>query len=550
MQRLDIPFNIDLLIPDEKMLGMLRQVKSLDTFTGSTKNFNTDGLYSNETFGAVGTASRSTRFGFIDIKVPIIHPTIFKALIKLKGWYKDLIAGREFATWDDKLGDFVKCNVLEGRTGYQFFFEHFRDLKFITNDSIMRQQYIAMFDKYKKNCTIDKVLVLPAGLRDLEIDENGRATSDEVNELYFKMVAISNTINLSGVRVSIESYNPQRVSLQNTLMEIYDYFTKIVEGKKNLFMGKWASRKVFNTTRNVITAMNTESKHLDYPGNIDFNDSLVGLYQTSKAILPITIHQLKKKFLNRAFTMPGSPALLTNRKTLESERVMLKSETYNQWLSNEGLEKFITYFQEESIRHAPIIVESNYYLGLTYLGPDGTFAICSGIDELPPDYDSKYCHPTTYAELLYHAIYDVANKYPMFITRYPIAGIGSIYPSMIHLKTTVRSEARRELDPDTWEPMDNSHVAYEFPIIGSGFYNSLSPHSSKLVGLGADFDGDTVSGNAVYTDEGIKEVKDFMNSKRAYVGSNGKFLSNTGVDTIKYVLGFVTGRKKFTEPAA
>lgn len=550
MSRLDIPFNIDLLIPDERLLSMIRAVKSLDTFTGSTKNFSPDGLYSNETFGSVGTAARTTRFGYVDIKAPIIHPTIFKSLLKLKGFYKDLIAGREFARWDDQIGDFVKCPVLEGETGYHFFFSHFQKLRFEDTESVVRQQYISLFEKYKNRCTIDKVLVLPAGLRDLEVDENGRATSDEVNEFYFKMIAIANTINPSGVKNSIESYNSQRVSLQNTMMEIYDYFTKIVEGKKNLFMGKWASRKVFNTTRNVITAMNTETMLLGQPGNIRFNDTLIGLYQTSKSILPITIFQLKKKFLDRVFTMPGAPALMCNKETLESERVMLRPETYNSWISNEGLEKFITYFQEESIRHDPIIVEGKYYLGLTYLGDDGTFALLSGVDELPHDFDPNKCHPITYAELLYHAIYNVANDYPIFVTRYPIEGIGSIYPSMIHLKTTVRSETRRELNVDTWTPLGDDHVAYEFPIRGSGFYNSMSPHSAHLSKLTADFDGDTASGNATYTDEAREEVKNFLNSKRAYVGADGNFIYDTSVDTTKYVLAFITGRKKYTEPQA
>lgn len=548
MSKLDIPFNIDLLIPDARMLSTIRAIKSLDTFAGSSRNFNSDGLYANETFGAVGTPARSTRFGYIDIKVPIIHPTIFKSLMKLKGFYKDLIAGREFAKWDAELGDFVKCPVLEGYTGYHFFYEHFRELKFAETDSTIRQQYIALFEKYKDNCVMSNILVLPAGLRDIEVDDNGRATSDEVNELYFKMVAISNTINQSGVKASIENYNPQRVSLQNTLMEIYEYFTSIVEGKKNLYMGKWATRKIFNTTRNVITAMNTSVKHLDDPGNIHFNDSLVGLYQTSKCLLPIAVFNLKKKFLDRVFTMPGAPALLCNKETLESERVMLRPETYNRWLSNEGLEKVITYFQEESIRHDPVIIEGKYYLGMTYLGKDGTFAIFSGLDELPESIDKELCHPLTFAELLYHAIYDVANKYPIFLTRYPITGIGSIYPSMIHLKTTVRSEVRKELNPDTWEPYPDNRTAYEFPMRDSGFYNSMSPHSAHLARAGADFDGDTMSGNAVHTDESIQEVKDFLNSVRAYVGSDGRFIYDTDIDTIKYVLSFVTGRKKFKEP--
>lgn len=484
-QRLDIPFNIDLLIVNEETARTMRPVKSLDMYVGAGKNLNPDGLYSNEIFGVVGTNIRSNRFSYIDLKVPIIHPTICKLLFKLKNFYKEIMSGKEFARWDPTINDFVRSDLVDGRTGYQFFCEYLTRLQLPTNDSVGRQQAVALFEKYKNDCFVTKVLVLPAGLRDLEVDDNGRASSDEVNELYFKLVAISNTINLSSLKAGIESYNPQRISLQNTFNDIYDYFSQIVEGKKNLMMGKWASRKPFNGTRNVITSMNTTSTKLSHPSNVTFNDTLVGMYQASKGMLPITIFHLKTGFLDRCFTTPGAPALLTDMSTLESKRVQLKSDSYNQWISTEGLEKWLSYFKEESIRHDPIVIEGNY-LGLCYKGPDGTFALINGIDQLPEGRDPKDCTPITIAELLYCSIYAIANSYPIFVTRYPIAGIGSVYPSLVHMKSTVRSETRVELDTDTWEPIGEKNVAYEFPIQGSSFYNSLSPHSSRLSGLTAD----------------------------------------------------------------
>ena len=385
--------------------------------------------------------------------------------------------------------DFVKSDIVEGRTGFQFFCEYLPKLVLEPNESISRQQTIALFEKYKATLLLSKIVVLPAGMRDLEIDEAGRATSDEVNSLYFKLFAIANTINQSSVKASLESYNPQRMALQNTFNEIYDYFSKTVEGKKNLMMGKWASRKVFNTTRNVITSMNTESRTLGHKRNVGINSTLVGLYQTSKGLLPKTIYQLKTGFLDTVFNLPGSPALLTDPITLESKRVMLHSETYSEWLSNEGLEKQLTHFKEDSIRHEPIKVEG-HYLGLCYRGPDGTFALINGIEQLPEGRSAKDCTPITLAELIYSAIYSIANNYSGYVTRYPITGIGSIYPSRVYLKTTVLSEERRELNTTTWMPLDDKHIAYEYPVIGSGFYNSLSPHPSALRGLGADFDGD------------------------------------------------------------
>lgn len=534
-----VPFNIDLLSISEFDQTRMRAVTSLDTFTGASKDFHPDGLFSTQTFGVAGSDARFARYGYINIKLSIIHPTVFKALIGLKALYRDILAGKEFAIWDPWVKDFVKSDLVDGKTGYQFFMEHWEEIVFEPRPSIKREQAIRLITKYKGRSLVDKILVIPAGLRDLEIDENGRESSDEINALYYKLVAISNTINPATMKVSPEAYNSQRMSLQNTFLAIYDYIASIVQGKKNLLMGKWASRKIFNGTRNVITSMSTAVAELDAPGNIGFNDTAVGLYQSLKAMLPISLYNLKNGFLAEVFTAVASPALLVNPKTLQSERVQLKPEQYDAWMTNEGLEKFITYFKEDSIRHDPIKV-GGYYLGLMYRGPDKAFKLIHGIDELPPGRSADDCKPITRAELLYCAIYAVANNYPGFVTRFPIAGIGSVYPSMLYLKSTIKSEVRQELDND-WQPKGKDFIAYEFPTTAS-FFNSMAMHPSRLKGAAADHDGDTASWNMAYSDESVAEVKKFMLSKACYVNTDGSLIADISLDTVSFVLKNITGR--------
>lgn len=537
MAQSNIPFNLSILQITPAITSKLRQVTSLDSFFGLTKNFHPDGLYSTQTFGIVGSDVRYTKYAYIDLKIGVIHPTLFKALIKLKGFYLDILSSREFAIWDAETNDFIRSNALEGQTGYQFFIEHWNKIDFPQRPSITREQNILMVEKYKEIALTDKVLVLPAGLRDMEIDDNGRESSDEINKLYYKLIAISNTINPATVKVSPEAYNNQRMSLQNTFNEIYDYILAIVEGKKNLLMGKWASRKIFNGTRNVITSMDTTSSNLTNTGNVGLNSTLIGIYQCMKAMLPVARYQLKNGFLSSVFPAVGAPALLTNKKTLMSERVQLKADVYDQWMTNEGLDNYITTFKEPSIRTIPIDI-SGYYLGLVYKGPDGTFKLIHGIDDLPTSRKKEDCIPLTPALLFYCSIYHIANTYPGYLTRFPITGPGSIYPSQVHLKSTIKSEIRKELGED-WKPLGEDRVAFEFPT-DSDFFNSLSPHPSRLVNLGGDFDGDVCSFNIVYSDESIKEVNKFFKSKIAYIGTDGKFIANIETDTLKYILHNLT----------
>ncbi len=474
------PFNIDLLIPKNEDTKYVKFVTSLDIFQTNTKNFHPDGLYSTEIFGVVGTPAREARFSYIDIKIPILHPLIFNTLITLKSLYKNIIIGKTFAVFDENIKDFVKSDNNNGETGYAFFLEHFKKIEFEQRDSISREQNIRLIEKYKNNCLTDKIIVIPAGFRDIEIDNHNRPSSDEINDFYYKELAISNTILKKTAEFSPEIYNTQRVSMQNYFNQIYDYLNAIIEGKKNLMMGKWASRKIFNGTRNVITSSNIIIDDLDEP-DITINDTMMGLYQFTKSILPVTIYQLKNKFLSECFFDQGIDSLLTNKKTLQSERVNISTSSFEKWFTNEGLEKLISYFGENSIRHKAIEIDG-YYLGLCYK-KDGVFKFIHGVDELPSGYDEKDCNPITYMELLYHAVFDIYHKYPIVLSRYPISGIGSIYPSTVYLKTTIESENRVELD-DNWSPTDK--IAKEFPIYNSSFFNSMSPNFSKLSRLGAD----------------------------------------------------------------
>lgn len=543
MKKLPIPFNIDLLQLTPEDTSRIRQVKSLDPFEGATKNFHPDGLYSTQTFGVAGSDARSTKFGYIDLKITVIHPTLFLTLTSMRGLYRDIMAGKEFAVWDTELSDFVKSDIVDGQTGFQFFIEYFPKIKYQETPSVKRQQAIRLLEGKKKKALLDKVLVLPAGLRDMEVDGTGRYTSDEINDLYRKLLAISNTINPSTVSISPEAYNAQRWALQNTFVEIYEYIIKIIEGKKNLMMGKWASRKVFNGTRNVITSLDTVVDELGAPGNVTTNSVAVGIYQASKAILPVTLYQLRTGFLSEVFPAPGAPALLTNKTTLLTERVQLKADVYDRWLSNEGLEKFVSYFKENSIRHNPISIDQDHYLGLIYRGPDQTFKLIHGIDELPEGRNKEDCTPITMAELLYTQIYYIANNYTGFVTRYPITGIGSITPCKLHLKSTVKKETRKELAQD-WKEYGAPRISYEFPVTGSEFFNSLSPHLNRMGPMGGDFDGDMTSLTVAYSDDGMKESERHFASKKGYVGTDGKFLMDNNIDTIKYVLFNLTGDPK------
>ena len=538
MKRVEAPVNIAILELTPTKLKNLPQVTVLDFFEGNSKDFHPQGLFSTQIFGRVGDERRSQRFAYIDIKVKVFHPIIFRTLEKLKRLYGEVMAGTSYAVWNAETKDFEKASPLAGgETGFHFFLKHWEEIEFRKSPSTSREQMIKLIEKYKGIAMTDKVIVMPAGLRDLEFDEHDRISEDEINPAYRRLLVLANTINEAAIENNPEILDTRRYQIQMAFTAIYEMITALIEGKKKLVLNRWASRRTFNGTRNVITAMNPSVPYLGEPGALNFNSTIIGLYQYLKATLPVSQYQIRR-FLENVFPDVNQPARLIDKETLKSEEVLLSSRYYNHWATNEGIERVITAYKEEAVRDIPLEIDGRYVL-LVYKGPDMTFRVMQSIDELPPDRNKADVHPITLTELLYLSVYEKANSYPMLVTRYPITGVGSIYPSFTYLRVTQKFERRTRLD-ENWTPMDESHTAREFPI-KSAYVNSLMPHSSRLGGLNADFDGDTSSANIAYSDESIAEVNALLSKRRAYIGTDGNFIANTNVMTVQLVVANMTG---------
>lgn len=532
-----LPFNIELLILNANSIKGTRPVTSLNIFIPSTKDFDPNGLFSSEIFGRVGEERRNGTFSYIDLKVSVFHPLIFKAYADLKELYGSIIMSKGYAIWDESEKDFVKSTPIDGETGIAFFLKHKDKIVFDDRDSDKRHFNIAIVEKTKDNCMLDKFVIIPSGLRDYSVDDDGKPSEDEINTLYRKLLSLSNLVDNNSKSVNNKTTDAIRATMQTTADAIYEYLKAMVEGKKKLIHDKFTGRRIYNSTRNVITSLINNVDVLGSPLTVGANQTVCGLYQFLKTALPFSIFNIRNGFISSVFLGPNHPAKLVNKKTLRMEHVEIHPDQYDAWMTEEGLEKTLTNFSIEDSRHSYIEV-GDHYLGLIYKGKDGTFKLMNGIDDLPDTLDRECVTPITYAELFYIAMYKMANDIPAYITRYPIAGYGSIYPSMTYLKTTVPSQVLTELD-SMFNKTEN--VAYQFPVEGANFVNSMSPHPSHLARMTADFDGDLTSFNPVYTSDAINEVKAKLGKRDYYVDVNNKMQFSAGMDTINYFLSSVTG---------
>lgn len=540
MKKSKIPFNIELLKLTQQQLNLLRPVTVLDSKDGMTDSFHADGLFSTEIFGRLGSKDRSKRFSYIDISVSVFHPLVFKILYRLKGFYKDIMAGTQYAYFDENEKDFVKSDIISGETGFYFFLKHWEKIEFKQTGSDRRSLNITFIEKFKEKALNNKIVVIPAGMREMEIDSKGRAEEDEINAIYRSIIAAANSIRVSGEATNTPILDNVRWKIQLKFNELFEYLDNMLEGKGGFIQKKWASRGIFNGTRNVLTAMYPVSEDLDDKYGVNFDSTVVGMYQLSKMVLPKTIHFILNGWLKEVFVGDSGKAYLTDKKTFERRIVDVNHESISRWTTPEGLEKVITLLKDPDIRNKHVIIEGNY-LGLVYRGPDMTFKVFGDISELPKHLDKKHVHPLTYIELIYLSGYKLWNTFPAFVTRYPIADLGSIYNSRVHLNTTVVSERRTELDFN-WEPIPDA-IAPVYPILnGISYVDSASPHPTRLANLGADFDGDTGSFNGLYTDNSIAEYERLRTKRTTWIDPRGGFRASISNNTMTLVLRALTRR--------
>lgn len=545
MKPTDLPANISLLVPTDEKVRALRPTRSLDIFEGGNiNNFHEDGLFSVSTFGRVGSDDRDLKFSFINLKTNIFHPYIYKSLNRLRGFYEEIMSSKAYAKWNEELKDFELSDPINGDTGFAFFYSKWKDIVFKSTGSDVRDLRISLLEKFKERAVTNRVLVLPAGLRDVQVDQDGGVKQGEINEFYRTLISVSNTVdgNAGNSRV----LDNTRMTMQREFNKIFDYIIGLLEGKGGFFQQKWGARRIFYGTRNVLTAMDTSVPVLGAPNAVTINQTMCGLYQVMKGALPKTIHWLLSGWLSQVFQGKEGEALLVNPNTLHREYVSLDSDTIDKWTTSAGLEKIINGYTDRSARLQPVMVDK-YYIGLVYRGPDNTFKFFNDIDDLPKDkgFKKEDVHPISLCELLYIAGYKDWNKLGAFTTRYPIGqGHSSIYASFIYVKNTVKGQMRYELGPD-WERIGEEYVAPEYPTFDEEepmFLDSLVPHTSRIEGLVGDYDGDTGSLNITFTDEAIKEIGENLNKLSAYINTrSGGFLASPMVDTVQRVIFNMSG---------
>jgi len=480
--------NVDKFIKDNN----LGEVTSSFVHEPSSSAFDRCGLFSEEIFGPIASQMRLIKMGYINLNCKVFHPVIFQNLQALKRFYVEIMSGRSYAKWDATEKDFIHASEddPEAKTGYTFFLRHFNQIELAKNASLRRNDKIDVILNNKDNLFIDKFIVAPAGIRDMN-EEDGRMEKDSINTLYVALMERAKAMPAGSNLDSI--YDSVHYSIQRKVLEVYEYLLNFVSGKRGFFEAKLGARAVAQGTRNVITSTSLECESPDSPQYHKLDEVKIPLYQAAKGFQSLVTYWIKSTFYGLIIQDGADQIPLINPDTKRLEYVQIDDKDRDALLTAEGILKTIDRFRDPEYRWKPVGATANgkrYLLYMVY--EDGNeISIFRNIEEFKmiyknangKDVDDTKIRPLTYAEMIYIATFKASYGKSGTITRYPVTGPESIFVAKTHLMSTIPGRIVKLI---TSTEAHSFIELPEYPVIGKGFADAVMFFPSVRAGLGAD----------------------------------------------------------------
>ena len=531
-----LPFNMRLMSGNRDKLKNLTPVTSSQLHSNSSDQLHPEGLFSQEIFGRVGDSKRMKTLSYIDLHTKVIHPLVWKNIEKVSSWYTEIFMCRRYATWDDKLKQFQVSDATSGETGPAFFLKHLPEIEFIRNESIQRGLRVDVIEKYRNTAVYDYLLVLPAGHRDLEEGRGGNLKCDDINDSYRSLIGLSKTIDKSDLDGSF-NHRTQAMTQQH-VNSIFEQIFNFLKGKGGFTASKWTKRNVEHGTRTVFSIMRLNAKDLEGPQKVSINDVHVGLAQTMRGTLPLTLNKISTGIGGKVFNQDGT-ANVIDKKTLKSKIIDVDPRWKELYTTEEGMLSLIKEFKVDDYKFNDCEV-SGHAIALIYRDDKG-FQIGYDIDDFKDEF-KPHVRPITKYEIYYYFLAFIDREVGCWCTRYPFATEDSMFPAMAYMKTTVTAEPLYEYDADG---NITEKMYREFPILGGASLATACPHPNRLAKMGADHDGDTLSIEFVMTTEAVKELMDYLLDPLNMI-SNGKFSALFSTDVASWVIKAYTSTKPVT----
>lgn len=484
-----------------------------------------NGLVSNEIFG-VTTKSRRETYAYIDLHGHFFHPHVYKAIRRMFRNIDKIVNGESYYIIDENGQLRLDEN---GETGIEFLYNNWEKIKWNPesqdgNTKGMRSERVSLIENSKKNEIFMRYqIVIPAFYRDIKSGGSGGGETDDINNLYAKLIRLATLIknqNMFDFQFHSTNYN-----IQTTIIDIYDYFKHKLEKKRGLIRKYLMGKNVDYCTRTVITA---PTFHANRPEDLftDFLYSSIPVAQVCSLAYPFVMHWIKS-FFEREVIDAQHAKILYNPSTdevVKTEKI-LNPESY---FSDKYIKKMIdTFIKDPESRFTPIEVPTSGTHKM-YLAFSGKRMDSSNTAEL----SAIVNRPMTYTDLLYMACEEVVRDKHTLITRYPLNDEFGVFISRIRVSSTTK----------TMPMLVNGYLYQWYPCVDLSlnvnnvpgqFIDACQFSNSYLPGIEGDYDGDQTTVKIIFTQEANEECESVINKKSYFINASGSNIRKVGKEALQ-----------------
>ena len=263
----------------------IQPITSSKYYEGSGRNsLNKKGLFSEEIFGRMGSRDRKKTYGYINLKLDFIHPEVYRILTSINTDLTKLIIGKENYILDNN-NNLVQDDE-NGKSGVFYFIQIINNINW-DNIKTEKPKHIRFIKENKDKLLINKLVILPAGFRDIQITKTGKQFIQygEINKTYSTLInqteMLSDDLDLFDEELMGSLYK----SIQRNLINVNTWIKSKIKGKHGMIRGGMLKKSVDYSARLVIVPDN----------NLDFGYIGLPWQVCMKLFEPFFIHYVLKQ---------------------------------------------------------------------------------------------------------------------------------------------------------------------------------------------------------------------------------------------------------------
>lgn len=457
-----------------------------------------DGLLSLEIFGTT-SRERKDNFSFIELKDYFIHPYAYKLLIRLDRKIESIVKGTRRFTIDEE-GQFIEDEE-NGNTGCKWLYQNWNKIKFKRNQSNVRNERINLIEAYSRDVIfIRQWIVIPAFYRDVNFQnaDVGQISHNELTDLYCKLLKYCNLLEASSEFDFM--VNSTKGKIQDTLVEIYNYFKGKLEKKNGLIRKSLLGKSIDYGVRAVIAAPEFNTNRYD-ENIVDFRHCAIPVSLICTLFFPFMLHELRNFFKEQYELLNYKISDLSkyNPNLSGSADLIDFNFFYNEDYYKKLMDVFTRSYEDRFKKiEIPLKQEQPYpiYYKIQLQTEDGKIIE----------------RDMTYTDVLFIAASRAASDKHVFLTRYPITNHLGTIPSKLNVSSTVKTE-KMYYNGTLFKFYPHVDLNMSPTEVSTFFYDVLKLSNVLLKAFGGDYDGDQLSIKGIFTQEANAECDRLVRGK-------------------------------------